>query len=219
MKKRSLMLALLASALVALPVAVSAEGPSGEPTAAEQPFVAKATADLQARFPTTADAVKAGYMRYTDEDETGSISYTNQKWTSADVDHPSQLWYDVKGRLLGADYSVPLTSAPPKLFGVDPARWETFHAHVHYGLTGSDGTVTYGGVGPKTMAKGDGTVEHPTAAALVAAGVAKKAEDVKFVFTFPAIWDLEVWVLPNPKGAFASTNPDVKPVHPKGMDM
>jgi hypothetical protein len=44
---------------------------------------------------------------------------------------------------------------------------------------------------------------------------------VRFVFTFPDIWDLSVWVLPNPKGAFADKNPDVIPVNPPkpGMEM
>ena len=56
---------------------------------------------------------------------------------------------------------------------------------------------------------------------LVAAGIAKSESDVKFVFEFPAIWDLTVWVLPNPSGAFADKNPNVKPVNPpkSGMEM
>ena len=48
-----------------------------------------------------------------------------------------------------------------------------------------------------------------------ASEAAKKASDVRFVFTFPAIWDLAVWVIPNAAGAFADKNPDVKPVKPK----
>jgi hypothetical protein len=219
MRKRTLAVALLAGLLAALPALRAQADPSAKPSAAEAPFVNKATADLEARYPTAADAEKAGYFRYTDEDGTGSISYTNLKWTSADADHPSQLWYDAKGRLLGADYSVPYTPEPPKLFGMDPSRWQKFGAHVHYGLAGSGDTVVYGAAGAKTMAKGGGTVDHPTAAALVAAGIAKKPEDVKFVFEFPAIWDLEFWVLPNPAGAFAEKNPNVKPVNPKPMDM
>lgn len=55
-----------------------------------------------ARFPHASDAEKAGYVRYTNEDNTGSISYANFSWTS-DPTHPSQLWYDKSGNLLGAD--------------------------------------------------------------------------------------------------------------------
>lgn len=220
MDRRTILGALLAGALLAVPAAGRADSAlSGQPTAAEQPFVTKATADLKTRFPTAADAEKAGYFRYTDEDETGAISYTNGEWTSADSAHPSQLWFDVKGKLLGADFSVPLSSVSPSLWGVEPSRWQQFHAHVHYGLKGPDGVTTYGATGAQGIAKGGGTVDHPTAQALVAAGIAKKASDVKFVFEFPAIWDLEIWVAPNPMGAFADTNPTVKPAHPKGMSM
>ena len=220
MQRRTVITAVLATLFAAAAAPGFAEpAPSGQPTAAEQPFVSKATAELQAKYPTAQDAVKAGYIRYTDEDDTGAISYANREWTSADVEHPSQLWYDTTGKLLGADYSVPLTAERPKLFGVDPARWQTFEAHVHYGLAGPGGKTVYGGVGAKTMAKGGGTVAHPTAAALVAAGIAKSAGEVTFVFTFPAIWDLSIWLVPNPKGAFADANPSVKPVHPAGMSM
>jgi hypothetical protein len=192
---------------------LAADTLSGQPTAAEAPFVQTVTADLTARFPTPESARKAGYLRYTDEDETGAISYANRDWTSKDEHHPSQLWYDVKGRLLGADFSVLQADSPeaPHLFGVDPRRWQKFGAHVHYGLVGPNGKTIYGGVGAKTMAKGGGSVDRPTAQQLVAAGVAKSTADVRFVFPFPAIWDLTVWVLPNPKGAFAEANPDVKP--------
>jgi len=113
---------LLAGALVALPLGASADGPSGMPTAAEAPFVTAVAADLNARFPTPAAAERAGYLRYTDEDDTGAISYANRVWTSADAHHPSQLWYDAGGRLLGADFSVPYDAAPPHLFGVEPDR-------------------------------------------------------------------------------------------------
>src|SRR5579884_2897834 len=111
-----------------------------KPLPSELSFVQSVTKDLNARYATPADAEKAGYFRYNNEDKTGAISYANNQWNSAaDPAHPqpSQLWYDVKGRLLGADFSVPLTAqnsaAPPKLWGLNPARWFKFsHAHVHY---------------------------------------------------------------------------------------
>jgi hypothetical protein len=213
-----------ALALVLAPVLAQAD-PSPAPTllpvptASEQPFVQKAAKDLEARYPTANDAVAAGYTRFTNEDKTGAISYENGHWTSTDADHPSQLWYDVNGRLLGADYSVPLSDTRPNLFGIDPSRWITFRAHVHYGLVGPGGTTTYGGTGGAKFKAAGGNVAAPTADQLVAAGIAKSASDVRFVFPFPAIWDLEVWILPNPSGAFAESNPNVHPVNPpKEMD-
>lgn len=217
---RRIVLALAAVVLISPTLARAAEKAVPTPDPAEAEFVTKIAADLGTRFPTPEAARKAGYLRYTDEDETGAISYTNKKWTSADAEHPSQLWFDVKNRLIGADYSVPMTGTkPPELFGLKPERWQKFPAHVHYGLATAEGT-TYGGAGEKTMAKGGGSVEHPTARALVAAGVAKKLADVRFVFEFPAIWDVPVWIVPNPHGAFAEANPDVKPAKmPKEMKM
>ncbi len=205
-----------AVALVFSPAFAASETPSGKPSAAEAPFVTKMAADLGARFATTDAAVKAGYLRYTDEDETGAISYANRQWTSADATHPSQLWYDARGKLLGADFSVPQTGAPPQLFGVDPQRWQKFGLHIHYGLVGPSGTTTYGATSAKKLAAAGGDPKMPTAPDLVKLGIAKRPADVRFVFVFPAIWDLPVWIMPNPDGAFAEKNPNVKPVAAKG---
>ena len=93
-------------------VRAAAPTPAPPPTAApaesstEQTFVSTVTSDLQSRFATTAQATAAGYFRYTDEDQTGAISWVNIKSWQSDEQHPSQLWYDVSGRLIGADFSV-----------------------------------------------------------------------------------------------------------------
>jgi hypothetical protein len=189
---------------------------SGQPTAAEAPFVKKVSTDLNARFATVAAAEKAGYLRFTDEDDTGAISYANRHWTSVDPAHPSQLWYDVNGRLLGADYSALQANSPaaPHRFGIEPARWFKLGKHIHYGLVGPGGTTTYGAVSPRRLIEVKGNPDRPTPQSLVAAGVAKSAADVRFVFLFPAIWDVTVWVIPNRDGAFAEANPAVTPVHP-----
>jgi len=194
----------------------AAADPAGMPTANEAPFVMRVSADLNARFPTPDAARRAGYVRFTDEDKTGSISYANNHWTSVDEAHPSQLWYDVNGRLLGADYSVLQADSPqaPQKWGIDARRWSKFPAHVHYGLVGPNGTV-YSGMGSRRLPAG-ASMDHPTPDLLVAAGVAKSVKEVRFVFLFPAIWDLQVWVLPNANGAFAEMNPDVKPVRGLG---
>ena len=202
------------------PAAVAADALSGKPTAAEAPFVQKISADLGTRFPTIAAAMKDGYLRFTDEDDTGAISYANRQWTSSDPAHPSQLWYDANGKLIGADYSVPQSDTAPRLFGVDPTRWQKLGQHIHYGLAGPGGTTIYGATGAKKLMAAGGDPQQPTAADLVKLGVAKTPADVRFVFTFPAIWDLMVWVVPNPDGAFAEKNPNVKPSHAaKGMSM
>ncbi|MBV8245647.1 MAG: hypothetical protein JOZ38_06990, partial [Candidatus Eremiobacteraeota bacterium] len=188
---------------------------TGAESATEKAFVAAIQADLMKRFPTVADAEKAGYFRYTDADETGAISYANLQWDSKDQQSPSQLWYDVKGKLIGADYSVLLTTSatPPKFWGILPARWAKFaRPHVHWLLKNADGTLQYGLAtsGKKWTAAG-GSLTDPEANTVVKLGKAKDASQVAKVFIFPALWDLELWVVPNPKGAFAEHNPNVIP--------
>jgi hypothetical protein len=183
------------------------------PQGAEVAFVQSIQKDLATRFATPQDAEKAGYFRYTNEDEDGAISYANLQWQSADPQHPSQLWYDVKGNLLGADFSVLQSNSmePPKMWGVDFHRWISFREHLHYVLAGPNGSETYGATSAKKFAAAGGNVDDPQAATLVKMGVAKNVADVKHVFLFPSVWDLIVWIKPNPAGAFAEKNPDVVP--------
>lgn len=221
-------LALLAGADKLASAAMNTPNPS--PTAAppqsaaETRFVAAVTKDLQGRFATTAQAEAAGYFRYTDEDQTGAISWVNTKNWKSDPQHPSQLWYDVKGHLIGADFSVlqATSQSRPAVWGVSPARWLDFRpAHVHFGIKGGS-KVLYGAVGPKTMKLIGGSLDNPTAADIVKLGktprwavlkipAPQSTADVAFVFPFPALWDLQVWLVPNPLGAFAEHNPRVKP--------
>jgi hypothetical protein len=190
----------------------TAAAPTAAPaaSAAEAKFVAAVTADLQKRFGTTAQAAAAGYFRFTNEDETGAISWVNTKYWTSDPQHPSQLWYDAQGRLIGVDISQPMAAKAPSLWGVSPSRWFTFDQHAHFGVRTANGIV-FGGVGPKGMKKIGGSLSNPTAEDVVKLGKAKSVKDVAFVFEFPAIWDLEFWLVPNPLGAFAEHNPNVKP--------
>jgi hypothetical protein len=229
MRRRSSLLLALALVLPALPARVVAADPTPaaaptaapSPSAAESAFLAKIMRDLPQRYPTPQAANKAGYVRFTNEDETGAISYVNTKaWNTTDPDVPAQLWYDVKGRLIGADFSVrrdaDATPAPrperPSLFGIDPKRVITIGAHVHYVTCDkATGKCVYGkAVGAKKYAA-VGDVEHPTADGLVKAGAVKDAASVTAVFLYPAIYDVPVWVVPNPLGQFADKNPNVVP--------
>jgi hypothetical protein len=203
--------ALLAAGSAAVALADAGPTYNGALSPTEAAFVASIQKDLMARFPTAADAVRAGYIRYTYADETGAISYANLHWQSSDPRHPSQLWYDRNGQLLGADFSVLKTSdARPSIFGVNPGRDYEFDDHVHYVLVSGhqyDNWVT----SDKWQPKSGHTTANATAQDLVDLGVVNSAASVSNVFDFPSIWDLIVWVKPNPNGAFAEKNPDVQP--------
>ncbi len=186
----------------------------GPLNAAEAHFVTVIQADLGSRFATAADAERAGFVRYTNEDSTGAISYADRRWESADLKHPSQLWYDKNGDLLGADFSRLKTgNMPPKLWGIHPGRWWEFDRHMHYVIkdpvTGKPRYDSY--LADDDWLNAGGNLKHPEAQTLVALKVVKSPIDVVTVFNFPAVWDLIVWVKPNPKGAFAEKNPLVKP--------
>ncbi|MEO9262681.1 MAG: hypothetical protein ABI282_01180 [Candidatus Baltobacteraceae bacterium] len=187
--------------------------PNPKPQGAEVAFVSSIQQDLMARFPTAADAEKAGYFRYTNEDNTGAISYANLNWESADTKSPSQLWYDVNGKLLGADFSELIANSPkqPQLWGVNPARWERFRSHIHYVVADTNAKETYGATSVQKFVAAGGDEKTPQADTLVKMGVLKDPSLVKHVFEFPLVWDLIVWVKPNPNGAFAEKNPLVKP--------
>ncbi|HUY40603.1 MAG TPA: hypothetical protein VMV82_03445 [Candidatus Dormibacteraeota bacterium] len=186
---------------------------SPKPQASEVAFVTHITQTLTATYPTVADAERAGYFRYTNEDNTGAISYANLHWTSNDWNHPSQLWYDVHGNLLGADFSEPYVAGkPPSLWGVLPGRWIHIPEHVHYVLVGAHGPQGFEhGVEASAFTAAGGSLADPQVATLVKMHKVKSASQVARIFTFANIWDLIVWVKRNPNGAFAEKNPLVHP--------
>jgi hypothetical protein len=203
--------ALFALLVFSSSIGLAADTLPPQPQGGEVGFVSGVQKDLNARFATIAQAQAAGYFRYTGEDKTGSISYANLQWTSNDPQHPSQLWYSVDGKLLGADFSQPyVAGSPPNLWGVNPARWTRFGAHVHWVLD-VDGKETYGATSVAKFKAAGGDPDNPQAATVVALGKAKDVSQVKHVFLFNAIWDLQVWAMPNPNGAFAEMNPLVHP--------
>ena len=220
----------MAQSMGAMPAASGAPAKIAPvPTPAEQPFIAKLQQDIPARYASVATARRAGYFQYTREDDTGAISYVDLAvWNSIDLDVPNQLWYDVNGRLLGVDYTVleaQSPAAPSALFGyaIDPSRWIHRNAHMHWGYTAADGSLKLGAmpVAKFTAAGGQPNERQADLAvnktALVATGLPglTTPDQVRFVFLHPAMWDLVVWVLPNPDGAFADANPNVKPSQPK----
>lgn len=213
MTSRNFAIAAFAAIVAVTGTCAIAAAPSPKPQGAEVQFVAGIQKDLGARFATPADAEKAGYFRYSDEDDTGAISYANLQWTSSDPQHPSQLWYDVHGHLLGADFSRPYVAGkPPSLWGVNPARWDHFGAHVHFVTGAPGGPYKYEqAVSVAKFEAAGGNISDPQAATLVKMGKAPDAAHVAHVFLFPNIWDLIVWVKPNPDGAFADKNPLVTP--------
>jgi hypothetical protein len=217
----ALLTAPLAAAAADMPSSAPAAATAApSPSAAEAVFLVTIARELPKRYPTPAAATKAGYARFTNEDATGAISYANSgaSWTATDPLVPPQLWYDVRGRLIGADYSVLQSAvapgAQPSVLGIDAQRFGKIGAHVHYVTCDkATGRCTYGkAVGAKKYADANGgDFSHPTAAGLVKAGAVKDASTVKTVFLYPAIYDAAVWVVPNPLGQFADKNPAVTP--------
>jgi hypothetical protein len=196
-------IALVAVVFFACTVAAGADQTptcKGPLTPSEASFVASVTKDLQARFPHVADAVKAGYVRYTKPDDTGAISYANQQW-NADPTHPSQLWYDTSGNLLGADFSVPRPSGEPRpnLWGIQPCRWFEFNGHVHFVVKDPQtGKMAYDlWIWNNDFVKAGGDLNHPSAQTLVKAGRVPDAKMVTTIFEMPTQWDLIVWVKPH----------------------
>jgi hypothetical protein len=194
--------------IVAAPARVRAdEGPTyaGPLNAEEQQFVQSVQRDLLNRFPHASDAVLAGYVQYTGVDSSGGINYANQHWSS-DPAHPSQLWYDRKGNLLGADFSVlrPNNEGRPRVWGIDPGRWVELDGHVHYVTRDAGGALKYDQwVWNQVWVAAGGSLTSPSAVTLVKLGRVKSASDVVTVFEFPTIWDLVVWVVPHKSGPFS----------------
>jgi hypothetical protein len=202
MMKAALAAALLAAFCAFPAVAFADEGPTyaGALSPSEQQFVDSAKADLMARFPHASDAEKAGYVRYTSPDDTGAISYANRQWSS-DPTHPSQLWYDSAGNLMGADFSVlrPNNEPRPQLWGINPGRWYQFNGHVHYVVKDpSTGKIIYDQwIWDKDWVGLGGDLANPSAQTVVKAGRVPSADYISLVFNFPTMWDLIVWFKPH----------------------
>jgi hypothetical protein len=178
---------------------------TGPLSPAEQQFVQSAQRDLMARFPHAADAEKAGYVRYTAPDDTGAISYANPQFWNSDPTHPSQLWYNASGDLMGADFAVPRPNNEPRpqLWGINPGRWYEFNGHVHFVIKMPDGKMLYDQwVWNNNFAAAGGDVAKPSAQTLVKLGRVPNADYVSAIFEMPTQWDLIVWLTPHAAGTF-----------------
>jgi hypothetical protein len=177
----------------------------------EKAFVTSASSSLGQRYPTAATAKSGGYSPLEgamDSDKT--YNWTDFTFTDVTPDHPNFLWYDRNGNLVGVDWELPKSQYPaaPHLaaYPVQAARWVTIPEHVHFAYT-SGGKTSYG------VAKASAALRqsHITLQQLRASG-AKLPADATLVWAMyhPAVWDLAMWVVPNPNGPFAEMNPNVK---------
>ncbi len=200
---RNAMLSIVAVAALALTAPARADETAtcnGALSASETAFVQGVQRDLTMRFPHASDAMKAGYVRYTNPDDTGAISYANDHWTS-DPTHPSQLFYDVNGNLLGGDFSVPRPNGEPRpqVWGVNPCRWFEFNGHVHFVLHDPSTGKTYYDqwIWNNDWVSDGGSLSNPSPDTLVKLGRVPSTNDVVAIFELPTIWDLIVWVKPH----------------------
>jgi hypothetical protein len=180
-------------------------------TDSEAAFVAKTSATLTDKYPTTASAKSAGFTPLFDSiGSDNTYDWTNMSFSNATPDHPNFLWYDRHGHLAGADWEFPTKphEPAPKLaaFPVQTARWVQIPEHVHYAYT-LDGKMKYGVI-KATPALRTGTIT----ATMLRANGAKLPKDANLAWAMyhPAVWDLAMWTVPNPSGPFADKNPNVK---------
>ncbi len=180
-------------------------------TAAEKTFVADASQRLQSEYPNTAAAKSKGFvLLYDSMDTDNTYNWTNMNFSDVTPDRPNFIWYDRRGHIAGVDYELLKSRypSPPHLaaFPVLASRWTPIDEHVHYAYS-VNGVTKYGGAhAAPEMRSGKITLE------MLRAHGAKIPSNAKIVWAMyhPAVWDLAMWVVPNPRGAFADLNPNVK---------
>ena len=189
---------------------------AGKPDAEEAAFVRSIQADLGQRFPTAVSAERAGYLRYTNEDDTGSISYGEPSVAVARRASPEPALVRrarsaARRRLLRfedqRDAAAPVGNSTGPLERIRRAR--ALRRDRSRDRRASIRQVTSC---RRHSSKRAAIFERRPAATLVKLGLVKRTRDVSTIFLFPTIWDLIVWVKPNPSGAFADKNPLVSPI-------
>lgn len=181
-----------------------------KPTAAEAAFVGSVARGLQAKYPTDQAALKAGYYRTTRLEPDGTIIYFNNAWNPTKL-QPNFLWYDKNGKLVGLDYQYLLSAYPnppgQNVYPVAASRWTTIDPHIHYGYRLPDGTIKWKGYKMLPGMRGNRLTEAELRTAKLLPTNAK----LLWTYVHPKSWDLGFWLVPNPNGAFADRNPNVKP--------
>lgn len=193
--------------LVCLPAA--AQTLTARATPAEAAFVARVAKTLLAKYPTSADAERAGYHQTTGIDEDGTAIYFDGTFSRVDTLHPNFLWYDRHGKLVGLDYEYPQSAYPKPPVSRFPAqanRWTVVPEHNHFAYRIGTGPVQMHG----TRAFPNLRKERITAADLAADRVLPPGATLVWAYHHPTCWDLGFWLVPNPNGPFAEANPLVK---------
>ena len=191
-----------------MPMSMSAMPP--RPTNAEAAFIASVSSALRATVPTVSRALAAGYYRTTRLEPDGTIIYFNNSWQPT-RSRPNFLWYDKRDRLVGLDYQYLMRDYPRppgrNVYPVAAVRWTTIQAHIHFAYRLPNGTIVRRGY--RWLAGTAGG--RVTATQLRAAKLLPPNATLLWTYAHPKSWDLGFWLVPNPNGAFADDNPNVRP--------
>jgi hypothetical protein len=163
---------------------------------------------LLARLGTAALAQAHGYVQMTNLRPDGTVIYFDRTFGDVEPLHPNFLWFDRHDRLVGMDYEFPVNAwhQPPgkNLFPVRRSRWTIVPAHVHVAYrVGGVTTLAEGEMQPNLL--GDNVADDT----LVRDGLIPADAHLLWFSYQPRCWDLGLWLIPNPLGAFADYNPNV----------
>lgn len=209
-RRPALIATLLAAAALGLGIAAARKSAvSPHAGSGERSFISAVKHHLIARYPTRAQAIRVGYIAITGIEKDGTAVYFNPRLTRVDRFHPNFLWYDKHGKLVGLDYEFPRSlypKPPTALFGVSATRWTTVKGHVHFNYRIGEGPLRMGMSHPRPNLR-----DNPiTASELRADRLLPARSRLVWAYNHPASWDLGFWLVPNPNGAFAAMNPNVR---------
>ncbi len=205
--------AMLMAAATTAPMAhmsMATPAPQPPPNTAESAFIHSVSTGLFAAYPTVKQAEAAGYTRMTKLESDHTFVYATMTYSNIDRLHPNFLWYDRNGKLVGLDYEYPKSTWPSfpgtSVYPVLASRWVTIPQHMHYAYSIGGGLVQPHGY--RALPNLQGRVI--TAAELTEDGLLPKGAKLAWAHFHPTCWDLGFWLVPNPNGAFADLDPDVK---------
>ena len=192
-------------------MAMSTPAAQPKPNAAESAFISSVSMTLLAKYPTAKQAEAAGYTQLTRLEPTDhTYNYTTFTYDKIDRLHPNFLWFDRNNKLVGLDYEYP-KSAWPKIpsataYPVAASRWVTIPEHMHFAYRFGNGPIqTHGARALPNLQRDPITADALRADKMLPAGAT-----LVWAHYHPTCWDLGFWLVPNPNGAFADLNPNVK---------